>query len=228
MKHAHAWFVCGTDTGVGKTHVTCALLHAARNQGLSAVGMKPVAAGAERINGERLNEDVAWLRAAGSFDPGLANQNPYCFSEAIAPHLAAAHENVLIAIAPILAAYEKLRALAEVVLVEGVGGFMVPLGEDFDSADLAVQLGAPVILVVGMRLGCISHSLLTCEAIKARGLRLAGWVANRIDPDMLCFDENLATLRRLIPAPLLGELPFQPHPDPVSAARALTLPEDDQ
>ncbi|MBI1907397.1 MAG: dethiobiotin synthase [Rhodocyclales bacterium] len=225
MKHALAWFVCGTDTGVGKTHVTCALLHAARNKGLSAVGMKPVAAGAELLNGEWLNDDVAWLRAASSFDPGLALQNPYCFREAIAPHLAAAHENVRIEARPIIDAFETLRARAEVVLIEGVGGFMVPLGEDFDSADLAVQLGAPVILVVGMRLGCINHSLLTCEAIKARGLRLAGWVANRIDPDMACHAENLAALRRLIQAPLLGELPFLPNPDPVSTALALTLPQ---
>jgi dethiobiotin synthetase len=228
MKQSHAWFVCGTDTGVGKTYATCFLLHTARNLGLSAIGMKPVAAGAELINGEWLNEDVAWLRAASSFDPGLALQNPYCFREAIAPHLAAAHEHVRIEAAPIIEACERLRTRAEVVLIEGVGGFMVPLGEEFDSADLAVHLGAPVILVVGMRLGCISHSLLTCEAIKTRGLPLAGWIANRIDPDMLCYDENLATLRRLIPAPLLGELPFQPTPDPHSLAATLTLPQDAQ
>lgn len=228
MKKHRTWFVCGTDTGVGKTYVTCALLHAARSAGLTAIGMKPVAAGAELVNGERLNEDVAWLRAAGSFDPGLADQNPYCFAEAIAPHLAAAHENVRVEPAPIMAAYANLRAHAEVLLVEGVGGFIVPLGDGFDSADLAVMLDAPVVLVVGMRLGCISHSLLTCEAIAARGLMLAGWVANRIDPDMLCYEENLATLRRLIPAPLLGELAFQANPDPVSAARALTLPDSVQ
>lgn len=225
MTEHRTWFVCGTDTGVGKTYVTCALLHAAQNKGLTAIGMKPVAAGADIVNGERLNEDVACLRAAGSFDPGLAEQNPYCFMEAIAPHLAAAHENMSVEPGPIMAAYQRLKMRTEVLLVEGVGGFIVPLGDGFDSADLAVRLRAPVILVVGMRLGCISHSLLTCEAIKARGLTLAGWVANRVDPDMLCHEENLATLRGLIPAPLLGELPFQANPDPALAARALTLPD---
>lgn len=225
MNEHHTWFICGTDTSVGKTYVTCALLHIARNAGLSAIGMKPVAAGAEQVNGVWLNEDVTQLRAASSFDPGLALQNPYCFQEAIAPHLAAAHEAICIEAAPILSAYEKLRACAEVVLVEGVGGFIVPLAPGYDSADMAAQLGAPLILVVGMRLGCISHGLLTCEAIKARGLKLAGWIANRIDPSMRHYEENRNTLRDLIPAPLLGEVPFQANPDPSSAASYLVLPE---
>lgn len=224
MNESQAWFLTGTDTEVGKTFVACALLHAARASGRSALGMKPVAAGAEQIAGEWINEDAARLRAAGSFDPGLEHLNPYCLRNPVAPHIAAAEEGVHIDPTRIRAAFETLRARAAVVIVEGVGGFRVPLGDHYDTADLAADLGLPVILVVGMRLGCINHALLTVEAIAARGLQLSGWIANRIDPGMLRFDENLAALRARIPAPLLGTIPHLADRDPAVAAQALRLP----
>ena len=219
-----AFFIAGTDTEIGKTFVTCALLHAARAQGRVAVGMKPIAAGADMVAGELINEDAARLRAAGSFDPGLALLNPYCLKSPIAPHIAAAEEGVAIDPAPILAAFAKLQAQAELVLVEGVGGFRVPLGKSYDTADLARDLALPVILVVGMRLGCINHALLTAEAIQARGLQLAGWVANQVDPAMLRFEQNLEALTELLPAPLLGVTPFQADGDAAGAAAGLRLP----
>jgi dethiobiotin synthetase len=221
---ARACFVTGTDTEIGKTFITCALLHAARAAGLRALGMKPVAAGASETEGELLNEDVAALRAAGSFDPGLALLNPYCLRNPVAPHIAAAEEGVLIAPGPILTAFAALAQQADCVLVEGVGGFRVPLGEDYDSADLAVALDLPVVLVVGLRLGCINHALLSCEAIARRGLRLAGWVANQVDPAMLRLEQNVDALRARIEAPLLGTVPWQTRPDPRAVAASLVLP----
>ena len=219
-----AYFITGTDTEIGKTFSTCALLHAARARGLRALGMKPVAAGAEWVNGEFLNEDAARLRAAGSFDPGLALLNPYCLASPIAPHIAAREEGVRIEPARIRTAFDTLRAQADLLLVEGVGGFRVPLGDDYDSADLARDLGLPVILVVGLRLGCINHALLSVEAIAARGLTFAGWIANRVDPAMLRVDENLAALQKGLPEPLLGVLPFREDRDAALAATALRLP----
>ena len=225
MTERRAWFLTGTDTEIGKTFVTCALLHAARAAGHSAVGMKPIAAGADLVDGERVNEDAARIRAAGSFDPGLRALNPYCLASPIAPHIAAAEEGVRIEPARILRAFEELAVRADVVIVEGVGGFRVPLDERYDTADLAVDFTLPVILVVGMRLGCINHALLTIEALAARGLRLAGWIANRVDPAMLRFDENLAALQARIPAPLLGVVPHVADGNPASAADALRLPD---
>ena len=221
---ACAWFITGTDTEIGKTYATCALLHVARAQGLTALGMKPVAAGTEMVGGERLNEDVAALRAASSFDPGLALLNPWCLASPIAPHIAAAEEGVRIAPAPIVDALGALRQRADVVLVEGVGGFRVPLADDYDSADLAAELALPVILVVGLRLGCINHALLTAEAVRARGLHLAGWVGNLIDPSFQAQADNINTLRQRISAPCLGILPFDPNAQPANLASAVTLP----
>ncbi len=214
-----AFFIAGTDTEIGKTFVACALLHALRARGLRAVGMKPVAAGVEA---DGRNEDVARLAAASAFAAAADLVNPYCFRAAIAPHIAAAEEGRPIVPARIVDAFEALRAQAGAVLVEGVGGFRVPLGDDHDTADLAVALGLPVILVVGLRLGCINHALLTQEAIAARGLPLAGWVANRIDPEMARSAENIAALRARIAAPLLGVVEHGTTPE--AAARQLTLP----
>ncbi|MDR2186629.1 MAG: dethiobiotin synthase [Azonexus sp.] len=214
-----AYFLTGTDTGVGKTFVAAALLHRAAQRGLSSAGLKPVAAG---VDATGRNEDVEALRAASSVQLAAAVVNPYCFEAAIAPHLAAAEAGRAIAFAPILAACQEARAAADFVIVEGVGGFRVPLGADGDSADLAVALGLPVILVVGMRLGCINHAMLSFEAIAARRLTCAGWVANPIDPAMARFAANLHTLCELLPAPLLGVTPHTP--DSRSAAAALELP----
>ena len=201
---APAWFIAGTDTEVGKTFVTCALLHAFAAQGLNAVGMKPIAAGTDA---EGRNEDVEQLLAAMPVKPARERVNPYLFAPPIAPHIAAAEAGQAIEPAPIRAAFDALRAHADAVLVEGVGGFLVPLGPRYDAADLAQDLALPVILVVGMRLGCVNHARLTAAAILASGCRLAGWVANAIDPDMARYADNLACLTERLPAPLLLEIP---------------------
>ncbi|AXS80297.1 dethiobiotin synthase [Dechloromonas sp. HYN0024] len=216
-----AYFLTGTDTEIGKTFITCALLHRAGLDGLKAAGLKPIAAGTDAAG---LNEDVEAIRAASHVELPRELINPYCFAPAIAPHIAAAEAGISIAFAPIMASCDKARRLADLVIVEGVGGFCVPLGAERSTADLACDLNLPVILVVGMRLGCISHALLTAEAIAARGLTLAGWVANHIDPAMSRFDQNLATLQALLPAPLLGVVPFGPTGGAAGAAAFLQLP----
>ena len=213
-----AFFVTGTDTGVGKTLVTCALLHATRRLGLTAVGMKPIAAGVED---DGRNDDVVQLLAASSVQPPLEWVNPYLYVPPIAPHIAAAEAGRPIAIEVIRQAFERLRPLADVVWVEGVGGFRVPLDARTDTADLAQRLAAPVVLVMGMRLGCLNHALLTAEAISNRGLTLAGWVANRIDPAMARFEANLETLQTRLNAPLLGVVPYGERSD--QAAPGLRL-----
>ena len=219
-----AYFVTGTDTGVGKTLVTSAMLYGYSQQGLKTAGMKPVAAGCAEQNGRLVSEDVAMLVLAGNVMAELEQQNPYAFAPPIAPHIAAQRVNEIIKPRVIQAAYQELSTLAEVVIVEGVGGFRVPLGEQFDTADLAQILNIRVVLVVGMRLGCINHTLLTVEAIQARGLELAGWVANRIDPNMAAFEENLQTLDQHIPAPCLGVLPYLAQADFKLAGGYLQLP----
>jgi dethiobiotin synthetase len=194
---------------------------------LLAIGMKPVAAG---LDVAERNEDVDALRAASSVDLAslLTDRqiNPYALRPPIAPHLAAAEAGVDIRFAPILSAYGVLASQAAAIVVEGVGGFRVPLGPDGDSADLAVALGLPVVLVVGLRLGCLNHALLTEEAIRSRGLPLAGWVANRIDPQMQRAEDNLDSLRQRLAAPLLGSLPFMAMPDAELAAERLRLPDE--
>lgn len=205
-------FVTGTDTGIGKTVAAVALLQAMAGRGLRAVGMKPVAAGAEVGPRGLVNEDVAALIQASSLQLPQDLVNPYCFEPAIAPHLAAADAGVTVRLERIELAYRALASRAERVVVEGAGGLLVPLNDHEDFADLAVRLGLPVMLVVGMRLGCLNHALLTAAVLRQRGLRLAGWIANRMDPDMGAFDGNLRTLERRISAPLVGVFPFTPEP----------------
>lgn len=219
MINPRGWFITGTDTEIGKTFVACALLHAFRQAGVTALAMKPIAAGFDESG---LNDDVERLLAASSFAAPRALVNPYGFRAAIAPHIAAEEEGRCIELALIAASLSELQTMADVVLVEGVGGFCVPLGSAGDTADLASLLGLPLILVVGMRLGCINHALLTQQAIAARGLPLAGWVANRIDPAMSRFAENLAALQARLPAPLLGVIAHGTTPE--QAALALRLP----
>lgn len=211
-------FVTGTDTGVGKTVVAVALLQAAAGRGLQVVGMKPVAAGAARnASGGLVNEDVMALTQASNVQAPPELVNPYCFEAAIAPHLAAAEVGVTISLERIEQAYAALASSAEHVVVEGAGGMLVPLNESEDFADLVIRLGLPVVLVVGMRLGCLNHALLTAEVMRQRGLHLAGWVANRVDPGMAAFDGNLRTLESRIAAPLIGVLPFAPERSAVMA-----------
>lgn len=216
-------FVTGTDTEIGKTLISAAILHKLASSGQRACGMKPVAAGATMIDGALHNEDADMLIAAGNVHLPSSITTPYMLREPAAPHIAAALEGVTIEAVPIIAAFAEIQAASDAVVVEGVGGFRVPFNDTFDSADLAAQLNLPVILVVGMRLGCISHALLTVEAIIARGLVLAGWIANSADPDMRFEQENIDALAQRIPAPLLGRVPRLQQPTAAAAAAFIDL-----
>ncbi len=220
-----SYFVTGTDTNVGKTLISCALLHGFAAQGKRVAGMKPIAAG---CNDYGQNEDVLQLRAASNVHLGIdatSNEqiNPYGFVPAVAPHLAARLAGTSINLGRIVESYSVLTGQADVVIVEGAGGFLVPLNDGQDGGDLARQLGLPVILVVGMRLGCLNHALLTVEAITARGLTLSGWVANVVESDMPLIEQNVATLQQRIAAPLLGIVPYLPQADARVAAGQLDL-----
>ena len=204
---SRGWFVTGTDTGVGKTRVACALLHALRARHARCVGMKPVAAGVDALGH---NDDVLALRAASNVAVPAALDNPVLLGDAVAPHIAAARAGFTIDIDALVRAYAALATRADAVVVEGAGGFAVPLSSERTGADLAAALGLPVILVVGLRLGCLNHALLTRDAIAARGLRLAGWVCNRIDPAMLEQSANRDWLCGVLDAPLLADWPWQP------------------
>jgi dethiobiotin synthetase len=206
------FFVTGTDTGVGKTHASVALLHAFAAQGRSTLGLKPVAAGCEVTPDGLRNEDALALQAAATVQLPYAQVNPVALAAAIAPHIAAAQEKRRIGVAQLagLLRGAQMQARADVTLVEGAGGWRVPLNERETLADLAREMAVPVLLVVGMRLGCLNHALLTAEAIRRDGLVLAGWVANCIDADMPVREENITTLRAALGAPLLGVLPHGP------------------
>jgi dethiobiotin synthetase len=211
MKHP-AVFIAGTDTGVGKTHASCALLHALRAVGLRACGMKPVASGCTETPQGLRNEDALALQAASSGEPPYALINPFAMRDALSPHLAAAHDAVVISMPPLRHAFDALSADVDGMVIEGVGGWMVPLAPGLLASDIPRQWELPVILVVGLRLGCINHALLTARAIEADGCHLLGWIGNRIDPAMDAVEENLATLRELLPAPCLGILPHGVSP----------------
>jgi dethiobiotin synthetase len=203
-------FVVGTDTGVGKTLVASALLHVLARRHVRVCGMKPVASGAVRSAEGWVCEDAVALRAASTVQVPAALDNPVLLPEPIAPFLAAQRTHVEIDVDFIAQTWRRLRARVDAVVVEGAGGFLVPLSERSTGAELAVALDLPMVLVVGMRLGCLNHALLTAEALKARGLRLAGWVANRIDPHFPYCDENVAYLARHLDAPCWADLPFDP------------------
>lgn len=205
---ATAFFITGTDTDAGKTRVAAALLAAARERGLTTAALKPVAAGTVATPDGLCNEDVMALAAQCTEALTLSDINPVCFDEPIAPHIAAANQDVMLTAGKLA---EQCRPVlsrqADLTVVEGAGGWKVPLNGQETLADLVRLLDIPVILVVGMKLGCLNHALLTAQAIAADGLPLAGWVANRIDPDMARYQENLDTLKQLLPAPLLAEMP---------------------
>ena len=213
------YFVTGTDTGVGKTLIACALLRAFARTGKSVAGMKPIAAGLE---GGRW-ADVDALASASTVQARTRIANPYAFEPAIAPHIAAELAGLEIGLEPIARAYEELSRLAEVVVVEGVGGFLVPLNARQTGADLAMRLGLPIVLVVGMRLGCLNHALLTRRQIEASGSRCAGWVANCFVPDMHHLDGNIRALEQRLDCPLLGVVPFRQDPSAAPAGRLLSL-----
>lgn len=203
------FFVTGTDTGVGKTTVTVRLMQQLIAQGKTVIGMKPVASGCEWLEGRWQNEDVRLLTAASNVTAPPELINPYCFNPAIAPHIAAAQAGVEIQLEVIHTAYTQLTAMADVVIVEGAGGLLVPLDRTHSIADLIQALQLPALMVVGMRLGCINHALLTAQVLKARQIDCCGWVANRIDPHMSMPEENLQTLIESLEQPPLLQVPFQ-------------------
>ena len=215
-------FVTGTDTGVGKTVASCALIHALGARGIAAFPFKPIAAGAVSRGASWANEDtLSLIAAAGLDDAAIGRVTPILLREPMAPSIAAEREGRAIDMAEVRAAYGRIDA--PFVVAEGVGGFLVPLAGDTDTVDLCRMLGLPVVLVVGMRLGCLNHALLTAQAIAAAGLPFAGWIANTIDSAMAAADENAAILRDRLPAPLLGRLPHRVPPLPRELARFLDV-----
>lgn len=218
------FFIAGTDTEVGKTLISTGLLAKAAELNKRTVGLKPVAAGCEETADGWRNEDALALQQAMTEDLDYEQINPVALREAIAPHLAAAHEGKQLSASRLMGFCRGVMMLpSDFVIVEGAGGWRVPLNPRETLAHLAIELNAPVILVVGMKLGCINHALLTAEAIRRDGLPLAGWVANRVEPEMSCYEENVATLRSLIGAPLLGEVPHLSDVSPESVAQHLSL-----
>lgn len=217
------FFVTGTDTGVGKTLVSCALLHAFRERGIAAVGMKPVASGSEQLSEGLRNADALRLQAAGAVELPYATVNPYTFAPAIAPHLAARLAGVSIEMERIAAVYRECAAQAQTVVVEGAGGWRLPLGDGRFLSDFAEQLSFDVVLVVGLRLGCLNHARLTAEAIERGPCKLVGWVGNQVEPAMTLISENVATLATLLAAPCLGIVPPLTAPEPRQAAAALDI-----
>ncbi|MBB1518223.1 dethiobiotin synthase [Aquipseudomonas guryensis] len=219
-----AYFVTGTDTEVGKTTIAAGLLHAARLAGLSTAAAKPVASGCE-VTAEGLrNSDALALLGECTLPLTYAQVNPLAFAPAIAPHLAAREAGVALTLDALLAPVQQVLAQgADFTLVEGAGGWRVPLAGQANLSDLPIALGLPVILVVGVRLGCINHALLTAEAIARDGLTLAGWVANIVDPHTARLEENLATLAERLPAPCLGQVPRLAQASPAAVAAYLQL-----
>lgn len=214
------WFITGTDTGVGKTRFSCSLLRSLARAGHAAVGMKPVASGCRLTAAGLRSDDAQALMAASGRSTEYADVNPYALASACAPHIAAREMGVEIELEKILAGFRRLREKSPWVVVEGVGGWLVPLGERLTMAQVARALGLPVILVVGLRLGCLNHALLTAAAIRHARVPLAGWIANQIDPALTHAAENIAALEARLAAPLLAHYPYQPQaPADAAAAR---------
>ena len=208
------WFVTGTDTGIGKSLASATLLHTLRAGGRRAVGMKPLASGCESTPDGWRNEDALALQAASDPRPAYDDVNPFALPNPLAPELAAADAGIRVTLAPIVSAFQRLSSQADAVVVEGVGGWAAPLSADLDQVDLVRALDLPVVMVVGLRLGCINHARLTARAIEHDGLRLAGWIANDIDPGMARADDNFELLKQRLPVKCWGRLPFREMPDP--------------
>jgi dethiobiotin synthetase len=217
-----AYFIAGTDTGVGKTLVATAMLRLAEQNGLSTLGLKPVSAGCDFVDEQWMNDDARELMLTSTISPAYSNVNPVALRTAMAPHIAAQQENIDIQPAELASHCRAQLGNADFCVIEGAGGWQVPLNDTATMADLAIGIGSPVVLVVGMRLGCINHALLTADAIRHTGLPLAGWVANHIDPTMIAADENVASLQSRLGAPLLGRIPALSNTD--LASEYLELP----
>ncbi len=220
-----AVYVTGTDTGIGKTLASCSLLHALRGQGLRASGMKPVASGCTWLDGEWKNEDALALQRASNVSANYADINPFALEHPLAPELAARDAGIDVTLAPILAAHAHLAAQADTVVVEGVGGWAAPLSANLMQADLVRALRMPVVLVVGLWLGCLSHALLSARAILSDGMTLMGWIGSHVDPSMERVQDNLVMLQERLPAPCWGVLPHVPDADPSAMASQLRVPE---
>ena len=218
-----AVFVTGTDTGVGKTRIAAALCRGLAARGARVAAMKPVASGCSLTPQGLRNDDALALLAAMNVRARYSDVNPYAFAPAIAPHIAAREAGVDIDFTVLDRAYERLRMQSDALIVEGAGGWLAPLDSSCAFADLAVHWQTDVVLVVGMRLGCLNHALLTAESIERRGLRLRGWVANSIDPKFERLTENIASLESRISAPCLGIFSFEPQADPETLAQALAV-----
>ena len=220
-----AFFITGTDTDCGKTLITLGLMQALQQSGLQVNAMKPVAAGVTHYESLQFNEDAVMLQQQSSVEPEYQLLNPYLFEPAIAPHIAAAEDNVVIDMVCIRQAFNTLRSQAEVTLVEGAGGWLVPLNEQLDVSDIPQQLELPVILVVGLKLGCINHARLSMQSIRTKGCRVVGWVGTQVDPDMSHARENIATLKRYLDVPCLGIVPFLKNALAMQVAGYLTIDE---
>lgn len=221
--HTRAFFVAGTDTGVGKTLVAAALLRGLRARGERVAGMKPVASGCRATPEGLVSDDALALITEASAPAPYHSVNPYAFAPAIAPHLAALEAGTRIELGELERAFRRLAGLATVVVIEGAGGWLTPLDERHTLADFAERVHADIILVVGLRLGCLNHALLTAQAIDQAGLRLAGWVANGIQPHFERAADNVHALRARLRAPLLGRVPYQPFASATSVAAHLGL-----
>lgn len=218
------FFITGTDTDVGKTQIAAGLLHLANSQGLSTLGLKPVAAGCEKTDQGLRNQDALLLQAVSSVKLVYEQINPVTLIEPMSPHIAAQKEKRILSADRLAGFCRSSFRMADFTLIEGAGGWRVPINPSETMADLVRVLQMPVILVVGMRLGCLNHALLTVEAIRQDGLPLVAWVANCVDANMRALDENIQTLQQRIPAPCLGVVPFMDQPTPGKIAQYLSLP----
>ncbi len=214
-----AYFITGTDTNVGKTYTTLALMHYYQQQGKSVIGMKPVASGCTLQNGQLKNDDALLLQQHASIAVDYELINPYAYLQPVSPHIAGANNPV--ELNRVGDALRILQNMADIVLVEGVGGWYAPINNQQAVSDMAKYLGLPMIMVVAIRLGCINHARLTDEAIRASGLPYIGWLANCTDPEMMKCDETIATIKKILDVPLLGVLPYQETVDFDVLARML-------
>ena len=223
------YFVAGTDTDAGKTLVSAGLLNKAKSQGMTTVGLKPVAAGCEETPEGLRNSDALSLIEQSTEELPYEQVNPIAFAPPIAPHIAGQQLRRPLSAGRIVGLLRGVLMInrAQFTLVEGAGGYRVPLNPKETLADVTKELNLPVILVVGMKLGCLNHALLTVEAIQRDGMKLAGWVANRVDEDMDVYEENIETLHAMIQAPCLGEVPYLQNPTAEAAAEYLSLPESE-
>lgn len=219
----NGFFITGTDTEVGKTYVSCALLRAFSSHGKRVATMKPVASDCQISEQGLRNGDALQLIANSDCQLPYEIINPYAFEPAIAPHIAAEQAVISINLTHLKQCFQKISSDAEVTIVEGAGGWLVPLDDRHSIADLAATLELPVILVVGIRLGCINHALLTAAAIREKGIKLAGWIANHVDSECACTEENICSIAQRINAPCLGILPFDPQADATKRSLSLNI-----